>query len=182
MKKVFFYLFFCLLCNYGFSQNNSEIARLTKNDGGILDISSLRGKKSVIVFMQTNLCDSLWINEYELFTNRYYETINLIVIPIINNDSAHNKQVQAYFANKDRSSKWIRIKSVYLKDGNIDMEQVSKYFIDRKLNKHFQKDLILPGDKYILDETGELYAVVGSNISLNSEKIVKIIERKVAPK
>jgi len=182
MKKVLFNLWFCLLCNYGFSQNYSEIASLTKNDGGIVDISSLRGKKTVIVFMQTNLCDSLWINEYEVFTNKFYSKINLIVIPIINNDSAHKKQEQAYFANKDRSSKWIRIKSVYLKDGNIDMEQVSKYFIDRKLNKHFQKDVILPGDKYILDEAGELYAIVGSHISLNSENIIKVIERKVVPK
>jgi glutathione peroxidase len=155
---------------------------LTKNDGGILDISLLQGKKTVIVFMQTNLCDSLWINEYESFTNRFYSKINMIVIPIINKDGFQSKKEQDYFANEERSSKWIRIKSVYLKDGNIDMEQVSEYFINRKKNKHFQKDVILPGDKYFLDEAGELYAVVGSQVSLNSENIFKILERKVASK
>lgn len=182
MKRLLFFLCFCFFGNYVLCQSKNDFPKMTKSDGSLLDISSLMGKKTVIVFMQTNLCDSLWYNEYEAFTNRYYGIINLIVIPMVNDDSSQIKQVQEYFMHEERSSTWSRMKTISLKYGNVDKEQVPEYFMNRKMNRHFQIEIIRPGDKFFLDETGELYAVVGSMVSLNSSNILKILERKVSQK
>lgn len=143
------------------------------NKSGI-DLQRLKGKKIMLCILSGSAADSSFLKQLTSFEERYKDSVQLIGLAINNgNDTAAGEQSMRRYKTEKKSRMQL---TTYLRGKKA--EPLLDWLTEAGKNKHFTVELKAgAGQKFFIDEKGELYAVLGPEVPLSSKFIERVLSR-----
>jgi glutathione peroxidase len=147
-------------------------------DGNTIELSQFKGKKLLFILLPISVQDStVSVDQIGRLQTKYQGSLVIVGVPAVEagyktQDTGKLKKIYS-----DEAANIMITEGMKVKKGN---GQVSlfQWLTDKSENRHFNQDVEWTvGSKFFVDETGELYAVMGPQLSLKSPLIDKIIGR-----
>ena len=173
MKRSLFLLLFYLPI-FSLPSSIYDI-QVTELGGNNINLSSYSGKKLVIGFFDGSAPDIDWL-QYMDSLQSLDTSIKIIVMPANDFNVASNDS--ALVSLRDSLSLGIlMLKPAYVKksSGN-NQHPLCKWLSDVNENTHFDKDIESAGQLFIVNRTGNLYSVLGNDVSF--EILIEILNQK----
>lgn len=183
MKYLLSFILIAALCS--FNQVDDIYSLSVKTiEGKSIDLSNFKGKKMLFIMLPSSATDSsVTAGELSVLLEKYKSELVVIGIPaketgIGNMDE--KKQINLYM---NQSYNFILTESMQFKKEAAD-EQSSLYqwLTNKDKNGHFDLNKIEAGQKFFVDEAGELYAVIGPETKLSNAVIDKILSSSLLKK
>lgn len=150
-------------------------------DGNKIELRQYRGKKLLFIVLPLSAQDTtLSINDITRLQTKYQSS--LVVIGIPSEEEGYKTQ------NPDR------LKEIYRGATNIIIAEGMKvkkgsgqsslfqWLTSKDQNRHFDQDVRGIGNKFFVDEEGELYAVLGPNLKITNPLMDRILSRSTKKK
>lgn len=147
--------------------------------GNKLDLSQFKGKKLLfIVLPLTSQDTTVSIDQLSKLQTRYKNS--LIVIGIPSEEAGFKKGDEENMKKlyKDLPSNLIIAEGMKVKKGK-QQSSLFQWLTNKSKNRHFDQDVEGVGNKFFVDEKGELYAVLGPRNKLTNPVIEKILSKSV---
>lgn len=155
---------------------------LSDIDASSIDLGSFRGRKILIVVLPLSAQDtSVTVAELGAVQSRYGDSLIIIGVPAeeFGYTSSLAQLVKELYAAQP---------SGFIIAGGMKVKKTSasgqsplfQWLTDRHRNRYFDRDVKGTGDKFFIDENGELYAVVGSQVKLSGPLAAKMLSKPVA--
>jgi glutathione peroxidase len=178
MKYIFAFITVVLLFSFRYPGDLYSI-NLKTIDGNNLDLNQYKGKK--IVFIVIPLSDqdtTVPISQLSQLQTKYLGS--LVVIGIPSQDAGFKKgdEVKLKLLYKDLPSNFILTEGLRVKKGN-QQSPLFQWLTNKNRNRHFDQDVEGVGNKFFLDEKGELYAILGPRNKLSNPIIDKILSKPI---
>lgn len=148
-------------------------------DGDKVNLSDFKGKK--ILFVTLPVVDgdtSLSVSELIKLETKYYSSLVVIGIPAEDLGYKTEDKLKTKKLYKDQKPNFIILEGMKVKKtSGADQSLLFQWLTSKDKNRHFDQDIQGAGQKFFVDEKGELYAVMGSAISLSNPVIEKILSK-----
>lgn len=179
MKSILLVLSITLLLSFSFV-NDIYSLPLRAMDGKKIDLHQYKGKKLLFVILPASATDTT-ISAAELmaFQQKYSGAITTIGIPAeeMGFKKSEAEKVKALFGSI--GSSFILSEGMKVKKG-AGQPDLFQWLTSKDKNRHFDQDVQGVGSKFFVDETGELYAVMGGQVKLSHPVIDRIVARTVS--
>lgn len=183
MRLIIYSLVFVLLFSFKYLDDIYKIT-LRTIDGKRVDLASFKGKKMLFIICPTSSTDTVITTQELIELQTRYEN-NLAVIGIVSEEAGYKGtdglKVKNMYKNQRPNfilAEGMRVK----KSARSNQAELFQWLTNKTKNRHFDLDVEGVGQKYFVDENGELYAVLGPQVKLSSEIIHKILNRKARGK
>ncbi|HRN55616.1 MAG TPA: hypothetical protein PLL71_04160 [Agriterribacter sp.] len=176
MKYILGLMPFFLLLSFRPPEGIYDIT-ITTIDGNKIELSQFKGKKLLFLLLPVSSQDtSVSVNDIGQLQTKYRSSLVIIGIP---SEEAGYKAQDADNLKKmykTPSANIIITEGMKVKRGR---EQVTlfQWLTNKDLNHHFDHDVRGVGSKFFVDEEGELYAVMGPNLTSTSPLMGRILAR-----
>ncbi len=176
MKPVIICILLSLLLSFKFPGEIYQFSIHTI-DGKEISLDNYKGKKLLFITLSPNLSDSS-LHQLMAFRQKYSsDSLAIIGIPALE-DGFTRKSAYAVYKTVNRDD----ISLIISEPVNVRKtasQQVALFFwlTHVENNRHFNNDVTSPGQKFFLDESGILYAVMSQRQSLNGPTVQKIVNR-----
>lgn len=182
MKKIFQIAFFIITIVTVFSFSPPEsIYNISFNDinGNAVNMNQFHGKKILIMTIPVNQADTAVLNQLTGFQNKYKDSISVIgILSVEDGYKDENKAaVKALYKETWNLNLLIAEGMHTRKTGDNAQSSLIMWLTQKNRNLHFDKDVSGVGQKFFIDEDGDLYAVIGPEIPLTHRVIDKIVNR-----
>lgn len=149
---------------------------LVSHDRNAVALKTLHGKKIMVIILGRDSMETALIRQLIAFEIRYKDVVQ--VIAILSYEDGYQGKVRALFTKKIRQalSSVIFTKGYFTRKGN-NQSAVMRWLTNKEKNTHFEQEVKGVGQKFFIDETGELYAVLGPEVSLDSKLIARVVRR-----
>ena len=178
-------VFVCLSLSaiYSFALPPKSIYRIRFKDidGNVVNMNSYRGKKLMVVTIPYNETDTAALNQLTRFYQKYRDSINIIgVLSIEDGYRDRDKNAVRSIYQVNRKMDVLLTEAMRTRKGQ-DSTQSSlmRWLTVKEDNLHFNQDVLGIGQKFFIDESGDLYAVLGPEVSFNHTIIEKLLNRKM---
>lgn len=169
-------LFICL----GFTPIEDIYSLFIKTiDGQKVPLSDYRGKKMLFVVLPLSAEDTtIKVKQLRALQDKYDSS--LIIIGVLSEELGYSKKndnkIKKMYENPKNTfliTEGMRVK----KDSSEKQTPIFKWLTNKDNNKHFDNDVRSVGHKFFVDESGELYAVLGAEIRLDNPVIYRILSK-----
>lgn len=133
-------------------------------------LKDFAGKKLLFIILPVSATDSL-VAQLKNFVASYGDKVQ--VIGVLSQEDGHSKSRKADIMTSYQNIRILITDVMGSKKGN-GQEPVMKWLTNKNENGHFDMDAKGPGQKFFVNEQGQLYAVLGQ-LPLSSPFINKII-------
>jgi len=180
MKKIFFAGLFMTIILGATAQNKTLYDfKATTLDGLTFDLSSLRGKKVLVV----NTASKCGLTpQYETLQKLYdtYKDRNFVIIGFpannfLKQEPGTNAEIKE-FCTKNYGVTFPMMSKISVKGDDID--PLYKWLTSKSLNGIFDADIQWNFQKFMIDEQGKIVGFVSPRDKPDSEKIINWIEEK----
>lgn len=153
---------------------------ITSLEGENISLGSARGKKIMIVVLPVNETtgNTIFLAQLDSISRAHGENAVLIAVPSyeegFSNDIRNNvKEWYESFLNER-----VIITQGYHthKSSGAEQDGLLSWLTHKDKNGHFDNEVSGTGQKYFINESGELYAVYGPEVPLNSKAIQRIFQ------
>ena len=173
MKKIILFLGFIIITGqFVLSQNFSQMSFKTVTGDSVL-LSSFAGRKTLFFIVPLNQSDPIY-SQLQAFKNRYLDTVRIVGVLSIEDgyQSASATAVQNLYSNMGI----ILTEGMYTKkSAGANQATLMKWLTHKNGNLHFDMDAGGTGQKFFVNETGRLYAVMPPQTQLLSPVIDRIV-------
>jgi glutathione peroxidase len=175
------YLLSLITCLLLFSFQQTEAiydVTLTSIDGNKIELSQYKGKKLLFILLPLSAKDTtVSINDIAALQTKYQSSLVIIGIP--SEEAGYQTQdadrLQQIY--KDARTNIIITEGMKVKKGT-GQSSLLQWLTSKDKNHHFDQDVQQQvGSKFFVDEAGELYAVMGTQLKLTSAVTDKILSR-----
>ena len=159
-----------------FSQSIYE-QPLKSIDGTRIDLGRYKGKKMLLVIVPVSSSDSaLSVSELLQLEEKYKGS--LAVVGILSEEAGFKKGEEEKLKRlyKKGESNLLLTEGMKAKKG-AGQSALLQWLTSKDKNRHFDQDAQGVGSKFFVDESGELYAVMGPQVKLSSPIIDRILSR-----
>jgi glutathione peroxidase len=153
-------------------------------NGSTIDLGNFRGKKILFVVLPPSPQDSV-ITGKELLDLESKYANSLVVIGILAEETGFKKAnaESAISSYKDHKSNFLLAEGMKVKKAaGKEQSALFQWLTNKNKNRHFDADVQGVGHKFFVDETGDLYAVMGPQIKLSNPVIERILSRQMLKK
>jgi glutathione peroxidase len=178
MKYIFalFSVVFLLSFNYPGDLYSINIKTI---DGKKLDLSQFRGKKIVFIVIPLSSQDTtIAISQLSAVETKYSSSIVVIGVPSVEAGFKKGDEGKLKELYKDLPVSFIISEGMVVKKGN-QQAPLFQWLTNKNKNRHSDQDVEGVGNKFFLDEKGELYAILGPRNKLTNPIIDKILSRPI---
>jgi glutathione peroxidase len=177
--KYLLSLITCLLL-FSFQQTEGIYdLTLTGIDGNKIELSQFKGKKLLFILLPLSAQDTtVSINDIASLQRKYQSSLVIIGIP--SEEAGYQTQDAANLKKRynDAGTNIIITEGMKVKKG-AGQSLLLQWLTSKDKNHHFDQDVQQKvGSKFFVDETGELYAVMGPQLKLTSTLTDKILSRQ----
>ena len=177
MKYIFSILTLFLLLSFRPLDGGIYDITLTTIDGNQIVLSQFKGKKLLILLLPLSSQDTtLSANDIERLQTKYQSSLVVIGIPSWEAGYKTQDADKLKKTYKDSRANIIITEGMKVKKGTGQFF-LFQWLTNKDMNRHFDHDTRGVGSKFFVDEEGELYAVMGPNLSLTSPLMDKILAR-----
>jgi hypothetical protein len=147
-------------------------------DGKTVSLNSYQGKKILFIVLPLSEADSAKVNQLLTFKSKYQDKIAIVGILSEEDGYTINKKglIEGLYYNSRNWNLIITEGILTRKSSGVRQSPFMQWLTKREYNHHFDADVRGIGQKYFVDETGKLYAVVGPGVSLLSQVIDRIVK------
>jgi glutathione peroxidase len=153
-------------------------------DGKKIDLASYKGKKMLFVICPLKVGDTaVTIQELNAFQAKYEKTV--AVIGILAAEEGYKKSMDADLRKlfKGHQSNFLLAEGMNVrKAAGGEQASLFQWLTNKSKNSHFDQDVQGIGQKFFVDEQGELYAVLGAQIRLSNPVIERVLARQIPKK
>ena len=155
------------------SQSFQQLSFQSINNDSI-SVSSYLGKKTLFVVVPFNSTDSVY-GQLQAFKNRYLDTVR--IVGILSFEDGYQSANAAAIQNIYSSLGIILTNGMYTKKGSANQSSIMKWFTHKTQNIHYDMDSEGIGQKFFVNESGRLFAVLPpqANLNPNNRIIDKIV-------
>jgi glutathione peroxidase len=178
MKKFAVFFSFIILSSVAFSQKSFYDFKVEDIDGNEFDLSSLKGKK-VMVVNTASKCGNT--PQYETLEGLYkeYENQNFVIVGFPANnfgsqEPGTNSEI-AEFCTKNYGVTFPMMSKISVKGE--DIAPLYKWLTSKSLNGVKDSEVTWNFQKYLIDEKGNLVDVIAPKTKPNDEKILSWITK-----
>lgn len=146
-------------------------------DGDRIALSQYKGKKLLFILLPLSAQDAtLSINDLAQLQKKYQGS--LVVIGIPSGEAGYKEQDVDKLKKmyREASANIIIAEGMKAKKG-AEQSALFQWLTNKDLNRHFDQDVEGAGSKFFVDESGELYAVMGPKTALTNPLIDRIVTR-----
>jgi glutathione peroxidase len=147
-------------------------------DGATVDLSQYKNKKILFIILSLSSSDTtVTAKELSQLLTKYPSSLQVIGVPAVETGfhSGDESRIKALYMNM--GSNFTLAEGMKVKKGT-DQQSVFQWLTNRDKNHHFEQDVQGVGSKFFVDESGELYAVIGSHLKLSNTLIDRIVTMK----
>ena len=148
-------------------------------DGKRFELGNFKGRKMIFIMLPLS-ADSNNVSPAELSAFMLKQDSSLVVIGVPLDDAAFEKQEDELYMNQQAN--YILAESMKVKEAADKQSSLFRWLTDKDKNGHFDVDVTGTGQKFFVDEAGELYAVMGGETKLSNPIIDKILAKVVTKK
>lgn len=173
---------FAVTCIFAFSVISDFYSfNLPRLEGGTKSVSGFQGRKVLVTILpvtRTNSTDSL-LSVIDSLGTVNNSTLGIIAVPSFE----HGFEIE----QRDSLLAWYRSKlsdSIVITDGLYTMmssgtqqSPLFEWLTHKDQNGHFEAEISGIGQKYFINETGELYAVLGPEVKYGGGTVRKMLEQ-----
>lgn len=179
MKFRFFIAITALLL-FSFGMPSKSIYEISfKNiDGVKVDMKQYLRKKILITLIPMDQKEATYLNQLSDFYSKYKNQITIIGIPSVEHGYKENKRSALKgFIGSDPQLRIMLTEPMFTKKSSgINQSELLGWLTNKENNKHFNMEIKGVGDKFFIDESGDLYAVLGPEATLT----IPLVERIMA--
>ncbi|OQP46233.1 hypothetical protein A4H97_31210 [Niastella yeongjuensis] len=174
MKHFFSLIALTVLLSFSPSGDIYSVA-VKALDGNSLDLNQYKGKKVLFVVLSLSAEDTtVRASQLAELQDKYRSTLVIVGVP----------SIEAGFKTADAD----KLKGLY-KDAHILISEgmnvnkgaqqsaLFQWLTHKEQNRHFDQDVRGVGSKFFVDESGELYAVMGANLTPAHPLMEKILTK-----
>jgi glutathione peroxidase len=184
MKSHSSYIFLlALLYLPGISLNAQSIydQEFTNMAGKKVKLEACKGRKLLVVTLSGNEADTAILSQLSFFQNKYQDKAVIIGVADIEDGYTEGNKKRLNQLGDKYSKSFFLTEGMYVKKtSGSNQSALMKWLTDTNGNQHFNQDVKGVGHKFFLDELGRLYSVIGTEISLQSPVIDKVMNRSPA--
>ncbi len=178
MKYFFSFMIFAGLFSFRLLDDIYSLSFKTI-DGNKIELNTYRGKKMLFVILPLSAVDTtLFISALETLHKKYDSS--LVVIGIVAEETGFKKgdekNIKKLYENMKPGffiTEGIKVKKA---SGN-EQSTLLQWLTNKDKNRHFDNDAQGIGQKFFVDEAGELYAVMGPQTKLSNPVIDRILSK-----
>lgn len=146
-------------------------------DGDKIALDQYKGKKLLFILLPLSPEDTtISINDLAQLQTKYQNS--LVVIGIPSEEAGYKKQDAAKVKKmcREANASIVIAEGMKVKKG-AEQSSLFQWLTNKDLNRHFDQDVAGLGSKFFVDESGELYAVIGPKTALTNPIMDRIITR-----
>ncbi len=178
MKYLIGIFILCISVGFAVKEDIYSIS-IKAIDGQTIPLSKYQGKKMMFVILPVSEEDTtIQVKELKHLMKQYDSS--LLIVGVLAEEfgysSKNNKKLKKLYEQATGNfilTEGMRVK----KDSSQQQTALFRWLTDRKQNRHFQDDVRGVGHKFFVDETGELYGVMGPEIRLTHPVISRILSK-----
>jgi glutathione peroxidase-family protein len=155
--------------------------QITTHQGQVFSLGQFKGKKILIIVLPVSetVSNSSILSVLDSFNSQYENQIIIIGIPSI--DEGYTSDSSAVINNwyqKIGGNGIIYSNGLNSKKTNANQDQIFAWLSHASMNGHFDQDIEGPGQTYLISESGQLYGVISSSVSLTTRILKKMCQVK----
>jgi len=171
-------LFSLMLC---LSQADDFYGIPLKNlDGNKIELASFRGKKVLFILLPMSDQDTaVRISDISHLQTTYQKTLVIIGVPSVEagyKSGDANKWKKTF---RDAGANFVIAEGMKVTKGD-RQSPLFEWLTNKAMNHHFDRNVQGAGSKCFVDESGELYAVIGPKLALTDPLVDRILGRAVS--
>lgn len=177
MKKAL--TLFCLVITLALNSGAQSIydIPLESINGEAVNLSNYKGRKVMFIILYANMNDSGKVNQLNAFAGKNGGKVQVIGIPPSDHGFVEGSEIERVYKKINGTNVKIIRPMKVKKSAGPGQSALTRWLTDRNFNRHFNQDVKAPGQKFFIDEKGELYAVLGDDISLTGGVIDRVVSR-----
>ncbi|TAM92959.1 MAG: hypothetical protein EPN39_21220 [Chitinophagaceae bacterium] len=165
MKYVFSVMAVFLLLSFRPPDGIYDIT-ITTMDGNKIALSQYKGKKLLFILLPLSAQDTtVSIHDIARLQTKYQNSLVVICIPAYESGYKTQDAGKLKKIYENASVNIIMTKGMKVKKGT-DQSPLFQWLTSKGRNHHFDQDARGVGNKFFVDEQGELYAVMGPELTL----------------
>lgn len=144
-------------------------------DGNNMELNQYKGKKIFFVVLSLSGEDAtIKPNQLAQLQDKYKNTLVVIGVPSI--EAGFKASDADKLNNLYKDAHIIITEGMNVKKGE-QQSALFNWLTHKDQNRHFDQDVQGVGSKFFVDESGELYAVMGANLTLTHPLMEKILTK-----
>ena len=151
-------------------------------DGQAVALSQYKGKKLLVVILPVSATDTtITVQQISALQKRYDKSV--MIIGVLSEEVGYHKKDDSKLKKMYDNPKntFLITEGMKVKKDSLDKQTpLFKWLTNKGTNKHFNNDVKGVGHKFFIDEAGELYAVIGSEIRLDNPMIDRILSKPLS--
>lgn len=166
----------CLLLVSSHSGDSLYNIKLKSIDGSPIQLNQYRGKKLLFIILPVSAHDTtISMDDIVKLQTKYKSSVVFIGIPP--NDAEYGTKDPGELRRLYKSAPDLVVtESMKVKKG-AGQSLLFQWLTNKNMNRHFDHDAEGVGSKYFVDESGELYAVLGPHFKLTNSLIARVFSR-----
>ena len=149
-------------------------------DGNAIQLSQYRGKKLLFILLPVSAGDTtVAISDIARLQTTYQGSLVVIGIPSVEAGYKAEDADKLKKTYRGAGANFIIAEGMKVTKGS-GQSPLFQWLTNKDLNRHFDHDVQGPGSKCFVDETGELYAMMGPRLAIKDPLMDRILAR--APK
>src|SRR6185437_4720301 len=146
-------------------------------DGNTIELSQFRGKKILFILLPMSAQDTtVRIDELSQLQTRYQSSLVIIGIPAVEAGYKAEDAGKLRKTYRDAGANFIIAEGAKVAKGT-GQSPLFQWLTNKKMNHHFDRDVQGVGTKCFVDESGELYAIMGPALALTNPLMDRILGR-----
>lgn len=151
-------------------------------DGKTIDLTTFKGGKILFLILPLSDGDTT-LNSLALFQQKYGDKVQTIGIPAMEEGFKKGDEMKLKRLYQDKNINLLIAEAMEVKKSSGSQQSpIMQWLTNKDNNRHFNMDVKGIGQKFFVDETGKLYAVIGPEFSLNAPVIDRVVNKPLAIK
>ncbi|MFL5741034.1 MAG: hypothetical protein ACJ75B_12505 [Flavisolibacter sp.] len=176
MTKLIISAAFCI-CFYYESIYSLSVKSM---DGRTVQLADFRNKKMLFVFIPVSMNDStVSLEQLASIQHKFDGSLVIIGIPVSDQEKLQEEKLRsAYqqFSHNFMLTETMTTKSI----SSLKQDPLVGWLTHKEKNQHFNYEWHGAGQKFFVDEHGDLYATLGSEIKLSSTAVDQLLSKKTS--
>ena len=151
-------------------------------DGRNVRMADFRNRKMLFVFIPLSMNDStVSLEQLASVQHKYDSSLVIIGIPVSEQDKAQEEKMRS--AYQDFRQNFVLTETTTAKSISSEKQNpLIAWLSHKEKNQHFDYEWHGAGQKFFVDERGELYATIGPEIKLSSSVVDQLLSKPRANK
>ena len=152
--------------------------QITTINGADKSLSVFQGKKILVVVLPTSQRsqDSAFLKTIDSIAHNYSSSLSVIGVPSFEfGYNAENARTLRHFYNGLLGQRVTITEGMYVRKTSPMQHELFRWLTRKEKNVHFDEDVEGIGEKFFINEGGDLYAIVGPNAILTQRLLQKLL-------